>query len=57
MGYSTKAKNGKTYYLHQKGKLFFFSSNPLNSIELPAGYEVIEGVKTGLPLLKRKTQY
>ena len=54
MGHSLKVKNGKTYYLHQKGRLYFFSSNPLNSIDLPPGYDVIEGVKTSLPLLKKK---
>ncbi len=55
MGYShVNKKNGKTYHLHQKGHLFFFSADPKDSIELPSAYKVIENKKTGLPMLKKK---
>ncbi len=54
MGYSHKNKKGNTYYLHNKGRLFFFSKEPKGGIDLPAGYDVIENKKTGLPMLKSK---
>lgn len=55
MGYSqVNKKNGKTYYLHKKGHLFFFSADPKDSIDIPSGYKVIENKKTGLPMLKKK---
>ena len=55
MGYSQiSKKSNKLYYLHKKGHLFFFSSNPDQSIELPKGYKVIENKRTGLPMLKKK---
>lgn len=55
MGYShLNKKNGKLYYLHKKGHLFFFSSKEEDSIELPDKYKVIENSKTGLPMLKKK---
>ncbi len=57
-------KSGKTYYLHAKEvalaggrlqKIHFFSSSPENSIDaVPAGYEVIENERTGLPMLRKK---
>lgn len=55
MGYSqTNKKNGKTYYLHKKGHLFFFSAEAKDSIDLPSQYKVIENQRTGLPMLKKK---
>jgi hypothetical protein len=55
MSYSQiNKKNGKTYYLHKKGHLFFFSGDPKDSIDLPAEYKVIENKRTGLPMLKKK---
>lgn len=56
VGYSHKNKKGNTYYLHSKGRLFFFAKDPKGSIDLPAGYLVIENKKTGLPMLKSKTK-
>ncbi len=65
MSYNVKSnKNGKTYYLHsreqvlkggQKVTLYFFAGDVRDgSMEaLPAGYEVSENTRTGLPLLKK----
>ncbi len=66
MAYSVKSKkSGKTYFLHtkevtlagnRKQKIFYFAgeekAGSLN--ELPAGYEVMENKKTGLPMLRKK---
>lgn len=56
MVYEQKSKkNGKTYFLHQKGHLFFFSGKKgAGAIDLPTGYTVVESEKTGLPLIKKK---
>jgi hypothetical protein len=54
MGYEHKNSKGKTYYLHSRGKLFFFSKKPEESIDLPTGYIVVENGTTGLPMLKKK---
>lgn len=58
MGYSHTNSKGQTYHLHTKttargAKLFFFSKNPEDSIELPDLYTVVEG-PTGLPMIKKK---
>lgn len=64
--YSVKSKkSGKMYYLHskevklagdRKQKIFYFAGaadkNAIN--ELPAGYEVMENKRTGLPMLRKK---
>jgi hypothetical protein len=66
MAYSVKSKkSGKMYYLHSKDvklagdrkqTIFYFAGeaakNALNA--LPAGYEVIENARTGLPMLRKK---
>ena len=66
MAYSVVSKkSGKTYYLHtkevelaagRKQRIYYFAgqaeANALNS--LPAGYEVIENDRTGLPMLRKK---
>lgn len=66
MAYSVKSKkSGKTYYLHtkevklaggRKQRIYYFAgeekSNSLN--ELPAGFEVMENKRTGLPMLRKK---
>ncbi len=54
MGYSHKNSKGITYFLHQRGKLFYFSKSEDESIDLPAGYEIVENSRTGLPMLKKK---
>ena len=46
-------KSGKTYYLHKKGRLFYFSGDPKGGIDMPGGYKVVESDRTGLPLLKK----
>lgn len=58
-------KSGKTYFLHarlqelrggQKVTLYYFAGaagkDAIDS--LPAGYEISENARTGLPLLKKK---
>lgn len=59
MGFSYTNKKGVTYWLHEKegkggAKLFYFSKNPENSVDLPEGFEVVENEKTGLPIIKKK---
>jgi hypothetical protein len=65
MAYSVVSKkSGKTFFLHGRetalpnGKvrrLFFFSTKIADGAldNLPAGYEVIENARTGLPMLKK----
>lgn len=67
MPYSVQSKkSGKTYFLHERRQklkggqevmLYFFAGQPGEGAvdDLPAGYEVSENTKTGLPLLKKKT--
>ena len=66
MAFSVKSKkSGKTYYLHtkeveltggRKQRIYYFAGvaekNALDA--LPAGYEVIENERTGLPMLRKK---
>lgn len=58
-------KSGKTYFLHarlqelkggQKVTLYYFAGTAgKDAIDsLPAGYEISENARTGLPLLKKK---
>lgn len=55
MVFEYKNSRGKTYFLHQTGKLFYFSSEKKpNAIDLPVGYAVVENNKTGLPMLRKK---
>ncbi len=54
MVYSHKNKKGTTYYLHHKGRLYYFSKDPKSGIDMPAGFTVVENKKTGLPMLKKK---
>jgi hypothetical protein len=54
--YTNKQK--KKYWLHSKtGRggtvLYYFSTEPAESIPMPPGYYVIESSKTGLPVLKK----
>jgi len=53
MGYEYKNKKGRVYYLHSKGRLFYFSKDKKGSIDLPKGYKVMENKVTGLPMLKK----
>lgn len=66
MPYTVQSKkSGKTYYLHERKQtlkggqnvtLYYFAGEPKEGAidQLPAGYEVSENSKTGLPLLKKK---
>jgi len=65
MAFSVKSnKSGETYYLHsrevtlrggRKQTIFFFAREVKDGAldELPAGYEVMENKRTGLPMLRR----
>lgn len=57
-------KSGKTYYLHSRNvtlrggreqTIYFFAQTEKDGVldALPAGYEVSENPRTGLPLLKK----
>ncbi|MBK7455078.1 MAG: hypothetical protein IPJ46_15560 [Anaerolineales bacterium] len=54
MAYSHTNSKGNTYYLHSKGKMFFFAREIKEGAmdALPAGYSVNE-MKTGMLVLKR----
>ena len=55
MGYEHQNSKGVKYYLHTRGgKLFFFSKDPTDSVDLPEHLEVMENARTGLPMVKRK---
>lgn len=68
MAYSVKSKkSGKTYYLHtkevklaggRKQQIYYFAGTEGKEAiaALPAGYEVTENSRTGLPMLKRKAK-
>lgn len=58
MGYSQPNSKGNTYHLHSRegrggAKLYFFSKDPSDSIDLPDNMEVIEG-STGMLMVKKK---
>lgn len=54
MAYGHTNSKGNTYYLHNKGRMFFFSKEIKEGAldAVPAGYNVVE-MKTGLPVLKK----
>lgn len=64
--FSTKSKkSGKTYYLHtkevklagdRKQRIYYFAGEAgAGSLDaVPAGYEVFENSRTGLPMLRKK---
>jgi len=55
MGFSKTNSKGVTYYLHTKGgKLFYFSKDPKDGIDLPDNLMLTENPRTGLPMVKRK---
>ena len=54
MVYEHKNSKGNTYFLHQSGRLMYFSKDMNNGIDMPDGYIVIENKRTGLPILKKK---
>jgi hypothetical protein len=54
MAYSHQNSKGVTFWLHQRGKLFFFSKIAEDAIDLPSHLEVFENSRTRLPMVKRK---
>ena len=54
MAFGYTNSKGNTYYLHAKGKMFFFSKEVKDGAldAVPAGYNVVE-MKTGMPVLKK----
>jgi hypothetical protein len=54
MAYEHTNSKGQKYWLHQKGRLFFFSKIPEGSIDLPNDLEVFENLRTHLPMVRRK---
>ena len=55
MSYEHTNSKGQKYFLHSKGRLFFFSKNAEGAIDLPSNdFEIIENTKTGLPMVRRK---
>ena len=58
MAYSHINSRGQTYWLHSRegrggAKLFFFSKNSEDAVDLPDKYEVFEA-PTGLPMVRKK---
>ena len=63
MGYSHKNSKGVTYYLNSKDvtlrggrnqTIYYFSRDERSSgCDLPAGKQVVESSRTGLPLVKK----
>ncbi|MBI4053561.1 MAG: hypothetical protein HY394_06015 [Candidatus Diapherotrites archaeon] len=53
-GFSYTNQKGITYYLHQKGRLFYFSKDSRSSIVVPQGYRIKENPRTGLPFITKK---
>ncbi|MBI2463750.1 hypothetical protein HYV57_02240 [Candidatus Peregrinibacteria bacterium] len=65
MAYSHVNSKRQTYFLHQrlvtlrggrKQTIYFFSREEKEGVmdEIPAGYEVMENKRTGLPMLRKK---
>ncbi len=54
MGYKHVNSRGVDYFLHSKGKLYFFSKKAEDSIDLPEQFQVVENQRTGLPMVKKK---
>lgn len=54
MVYEHTNSKGNKYYLHARGKLFYFAKDPKDGIDMPTGYTVIENSTTGLPMIKKK---
>lgn len=53
-GFSHTNTKGVTYYLHKKGKLYYFSKDPMHAVDKPENMTVVENKQTGLPLVKKK---
>lgn len=64
MAYSYKNSKGQTYYLHKKDvtlkngrkqTIYFFARDVRDGAldDVPAGYQVVETQRTGMPVLKK----
>jgi hypothetical protein len=65
MAYMTTNSKGQSYYLHSKmvtlkggrqQRIYYFAKDvrPADALDaLPAGYQVSENARTGLPMLKK----
>ena len=66
--YSYTNKKGQTYYLHtrevtlkngRKQTIYFFARDVRDKMArsaVPAGYQVVETTRTGMPVLKRSSK-
>jgi hypothetical protein len=54
MAYSQKNSKGDTFWLHNKGKLLFFSRIAEGAIDLPSHLETFENERTKLPMVRKK---
>lgn len=54
MAYEHVNSKGVKFYLHSKGKLFFFSKDPNGAVDLPENLEVFENPRTKLPIVRKK---
>ena len=54
MAYEITNSKGQKYFLHSKGRLFFFSKKAEESIDLPSNLEVFENPRTRLPMVRKK---
>ncbi len=57
--FSYTDKKGRAWFLHKAksrggNEIYYFSQKQVDTIELPAGYVVVESTKTGIPLLKKQ---
>lgn len=54
MAYEKINSKGQKYFLHSKGRLFFFSKSSEGAIDLPSNLEVFENSRTFLPMVRKK---
>jgi hypothetical protein len=59
MAFSQTNSKGVIYHLHSRearggAKLYFFSKDPKDSIDLPPQFQVVENPRTGLLMIKKK---
>jgi len=59
MAFEYKNSRGQIYYLHSRegkggSKLYFFSKDSADGIDLPPQFNIVENPRTGLPMVKKK---
>ena len=54
MAFKYVNKKGVTYWLHKKGRLYYFSKKSTDAVDLPDNLEVFENERTGLPMVRKK---